>query len=195
MAGWSCCYAEGMGAEPDDGFSLVELLVVVTVMLIVSAIAVPAFTSCYEGCCVKGAVAEIAGMIREAKQNALATGNDHGVGFDPVSRKVSLISGKGRDNKWNTDDDLVIRSFRLGEKGGGLVFGYGDYGPLPGLAAADDGISFQSNNTLVCNPELTGNAGVVYLISRRGCAMAIKMNSTDYGYTLWRWAGKKWERV
>ena len=47
---------------------------------------------------------------------------------------------------------------------------------------------------MVCNTDLTGNAGTVYLISRNGSAMAIVMNSTDFSYALWRWGGKKWQR-
>jgi prepilin-type N-terminal cleavage/methylation domain-containing protein len=178
-----------------NGFTLVELLVVVTLICIISAVAVPAFCAYYEKGCIMAAISEIAGMIKEAKHSALADGRYYAIGFDPDVGKVSLISGKGRDDKWNTADDQVVRSFRLAEKGGGLCFGYGGYGPLSGLAAASDGISFPNNNTLVCNPELTGTAGTVYLITRRGSAMAIVMNSEDFGYKLWRWNGKKWVRL
>jgi prepilin-type N-terminal cleavage/methylation domain-containing protein len=188
------CAARGMPHFP-NGFTLMEFLVVVTLIVVLATVALPAFSDYYEGCCVKAAVVEIAGMIKEAKQNALCAGKDYAIGFDTGSGKVSLISGKGHDNKWNTADDEVVRFFRLMDKGGGLTFGYGGYGPLPGLAAASDGVTFQSNNTLVCNGDLTGNAGTVYIISRRGRAMAIVMNSTDFGYALWRWNGKKWVKV
>ncbi len=148
------------------------------------------------------AVSEIAGMIKEARHNALADGRYYALGFAPaagkvslISGKVSLISGRGRDGKWGTADDPVVRSFRLADKGGGLRFGYGAYGPIPGLAAASDGITFPNSNTLICNPDLTGTAGAVYLITRRGSAMAIVMNSSDFGYKLWRWNGKKWVQV
>ena len=177
------------------GFTLVEFLVVTTMIVVVSAIALPAFSAYYEKGCIMAAVSEITGMIREAKQRALAQEQCFALGFNPASGRVSLISGRGHDGKWNTDDDVLVRSFRLTDKGGGLRFGYGGCGPVPGLAADKDGVTFQSNNTLVCNPDLTGSAGAVYLITRSGTAMAIVMNSTDFGYKLWRWNGKKWERL
>ena len=126
-----------------NGFTLVELLVVVTLIVIASSIALPAFSAYYEKGCIMAAVSEIAGMIREAKQFALVHDRCYALGFSPASGKVSLISGRGPDGKWNTGDDPLVRTFRLADKGGGLRFGYGSYGPLPGLAADRDGVTFR----------------------------------------------------
>jgi prepilin-type N-terminal cleavage/methylation domain-containing protein len=177
-----------------NGFTLPELLAVVAIVSVIAALALPSFNSLYEECCLKVAMTEIAAMIREAKQLACTDGSSYAVGFATGSGKISLISARGADGSWNTGDDRVMRSFLLQKKGGGLRFGYGDHGPLPGLAATADGVTFQSNNTLVCNADLTGNAGTVYLVSRCGAAMALTMNSRDFGYTLWRWNGSKWVR-
>lgn len=195
--------AKGAG-RGRKGFTIVELLTVVTTIGVLSAVAIPAVRPYYEQCCVKAAVFEIAGMIKEAKQNALTAEQYYAIGFNPVLGKVSLIAGMGEDGIWNTADDKFVRSFSLAAKGGGLRYGYGAYRPLPEreeapfgptLAVAPDGISFPNNNALICNPELTGTAGVVYLITGGGIAMAIKMNSTDYGYTLWRWNVNRWARL
>ena len=177
------------------GFTLVELLVVTTLICIISAVAVPALSAYYEKGCIMAALSEITAMIKEAKHSALADGRYYALGFNPAAGKVSLISGEGADGRWNTADDQVVRSFCLADKGGGLRFGYGAYGPLPDRAETSDGITFPTNNALVCNPDLTGTAGTVYLVTQRGAAMAIVMNSTDFGYTLWRWNGKKWVRL
>lgn len=178
-----------------DGFTLVELLVTVTILGIIGAIAIPAVSDYYRGCCLKGVVYEIAGMMKEAKQLALAKESPHAVGFDTGSGRISLLSGSGVDGKWNTADDRVVRTFRLADKGGGLSFGYGGCGPIPDYAATSDGVTFQTNNTAVCNADLTGNAGTVYVRSSSGATMAVVMNSRDFGYKLWRWSGKKWERL
>ena len=177
------------------GFTLLELLITVTIIGIISAVAIPAVSSYRGHCCVKAAIYETAGMIKEAKQNALTDGKDYGITFNTTDGIVSLVSGKGADGEWNTPDDPVVRSFRLANKGGGLKFSHGNYPPLPTLVPAPDGVSFDTNNTCVCNPDLTGNAGAVYIMSTSGSAMALTMNSKDFGYKMYRWNGQGWTQM
>jgi prepilin-type N-terminal cleavage/methylation domain-containing protein len=174
------------------GFSLLELVVAIAIMLTIAAISVPVFSNIFTDCCIKAVTWEITGMIKEARQLALEA-KYYAISFDPATGKVSLLSGRGKDEEWNTGDDIVVRSFRLADKGGGLFFGHGAYGPVPGLAAAPDGITFASN-TLVCNPELTGNAGTIYIRSIRGQAVAITVNSRDFAWTIRKWGRSGWGR-
>ncbi len=178
--------------ESGGGFTLLELLVTLAVLALLVALATPLFASYYAECCLKSVMWEIAGMVREAKQCALSE-KYYAISFDPDQGKISLLSGRGVDGEWNTADDEVVRTRRLSDKGGGLVFGYGSYGPIPTYAPSDDGITFPNNNTMICNPDLTGNSGTVYIRSRHGGAMALTMNSEDFGYTLRRWSGSGWE--
>jgi prepilin-type N-terminal cleavage/methylation domain-containing protein len=173
------------------GFTILELLITVAIIGIVAGVALPALSAYYGGCCLKAAMYEITGMIKEAKQNALLNDRDYAVSFDTDSGKISLASGQGNDGKWNSADDVVIRSFRLAGKGGSLSFGYGSCGPVPNLVVSTDGVTFP-NNTLVCNTKLTGSSGTVYIQSDSGSFMAVVMNTKDYGYKLWRWDGGKW---
>ncbi|MHC1698477.1 MAG: Tfp pilus assembly protein FimT/FimU [Geobacteraceae bacterium] len=176
------------------GFTLLELVITLTVVMVLGAIATPLFASFYGTCCLKAVMWELAGMVKEAKQSALSE-KYYAISFDPVLGNISLLSGRGADGDWNTADDEVVRTLRLRDKGGGLCFGYDSYGQISGYAASDDGITFPNNNTLICNPDLTGNAGTVYIRSSHGGAMALTMNSKDFGYTLRRWNGSGWEKM
>jgi prepilin-type N-terminal cleavage/methylation domain-containing protein len=177
------------------GFTLLELLTAIAIIGIIGAVAFPALSAFYGGCCVKAAIYELTGMLKEGKQNALSNGTYYAITFNTNDGIISLVSGRGSDGTWNTPDDPVVRSLRLSDKGGGLRFGHGSYGPLPTLVAAPDGISFTTNNSCVCNPDLTGNGGAVYIMSASGAAMALKMNSTAYGYFMYRWDGKEWVQM
>jgi prepilin-type N-terminal cleavage/methylation domain-containing protein len=181
-------------SKAGSGFTLLELLVTIAILGVLVAVSTPLFASLYGSCCLKAVMWEIAGMVKEAKQCALSD-KYYAIGFDPALGKISLLSGRGPDGEWNTADDEVVRTLRLSDKGGGLCFGYGSYGQIPTYAPSDDGITFPNNNTLICNPDLTGNAGTVYLRSCHGGAMALTMNSTDFGYTLRRWNGSGWEKM
>jgi len=181
-------------SKSGHGFTLLELLITLAIVAILLAISTPLFASFYGSCCLKSVMWEIAGMVKEAKQCALSE-KYYAISFDPVLGNISLLSGRGDDGVWNTADDEVVRTLKLRDKGGGLCFGYGSYGQIPTYEPSDDGITFPNNNTLICNPDLTGNAGTVYLRSSHGGAMALTMNSKDFGYKLRRWNGSGWEKM
>ena len=172
------------------GFTLTELLTTVAIIGIISAIALPAFSSYYDKCCLMSAVSGITGMIDEARQLAESDDKEYGVGFNSTKGQVILIAGTGEDGEWNTADDKVIRSISLPTN---VHFGYGSYKPYGGKA--ENGVTFEHNNTLICNSRLTGTAGTAHLITRSGAAMAIVANSKDYGYKLFRWDGKQWQQM
>lgn len=167
-----------------DGYTLVELLVSVSIVGILGAVAVPVCSCYYAECSMKLTISEIASMVREARRLALTSGEHRAVCFNTVTNKISLVLDRGTDGKWNTVDDINTRSFTLTGKGSGLNFGFGSCGPIPGLAAEVDGVSFQTNNSFVCNPDLSSNAGTVYLTPAAGRAMAITVSSNNEGYKI-----------
>lgn len=172
------------------GFSFIEILTVLSVISLLGALATPPCLKYYGSFCVKAAANDIVNLMKEGKMRSLE-GTDHALFFSSEEQSVTLVSGKGADNRWGTSDDMVLRSLRLRDKGGGLRFGYGSYGPVYGLTAAPDGISF-TNNRLFFNDELTGTAGTIYLISSSGAAMAIVLDTRDAGCDIYWWNGRNW---
>jgi prepilin-type N-terminal cleavage/methylation domain-containing protein len=177
-----------------NGFSLVEVLIVVAITGILAAIVVPTAKGYLGEVSVKAALWEIISMYSDAKRKAAVDGRDYALCFAPASGRISLASDKGHDSHWNTVDDVIEKTFLLSQKSSALSFGHGSRGPVPTLAASDDGISFGSN-VCVCNAETNGSAGTIYVQSSLGPAMALVINSTNTGYSIWRWDGSAWKKM
>ncbi|WP_306535241.1 Tfp pilus assembly protein FimT/FimU, partial [Geobacter sp.] len=157
--------------------TLLELILVVAIISIMSAIAVPAFSSLYGDFRLKSVVREIRDIIRDAKLLSIQD-KPCAILFDPGKSLITLVSGKDAD----------VRSLTLPE---GIRFGYGTRDPIKGLAEAEDGISF-TGNRFVCETGITGSNGTVYLQSLSGGAMAISTNSSDFSVTVRKWCGGAW---
>ena len=178
-----------------EGFTLLELVIVLAVITCLGAIAAPVVAAYYANCSLKITMCDICQIVKEAKTLALSSDQAYAVAFNTGSSTVTLVSDRGEDSKWNTPDDQVLHSFRVAGKGGGLRFGYGACGPVPGLAVSDDGVTFQVNNSMVCNQDMTSNAGTVYLVNSQGSAMALTANSSAVGYALRRCSNGAWEKL
>ncbi|MHB8057972.1 MAG: pilus assembly FimT family protein [Desulfuromonadaceae bacterium] len=175
------------------GFTLLELVIVLAVIACLGAIATPVVAAYYADSALKITMCNICQAVKEAKALALSSDQAYAVAFNTGNSTVALVSDRGEDGKWNTPDDQIMSSFKVAAKGGGLRFGYGACGPIPGLAVSDDGVTFQVNNSMVCNQDMTSNAGTVYLVNSQGTAMALTANSSAVGYALRRCSDGVWK--
>lgn len=183
-------FSPGCGDSGEHGFTLLELIIVLAIICVMSAIAVPAFSSLYGDFCLKAAAWELEGMIKETKQQSL-DGQEWGVVFDKEHNTASLVTARREDKSWGR----TVRTFRFVDKGGGITLGYGSHGPVPKLVAAPNGTTYD-NNTFVCTSGLTGSSGTVYFSSAStGTAMALVTNTRDFSCTRWRWSGEKWAKM
>ncbi len=174
------------------GFTLLELITVVSIVGILAGASSLIYSKIYQDCCVRAAMIEIVEMVKEVKMSAL-DGNFYAISFDTEAGTLTMISGRGDDGKWNTADDEKVRTIRLGDKGG-VRFGYGNHGPLPGRTDCEDGVAFK-DNLYICNDRMTGTAGTIYIVSSSGAARAVLINSIYEGYVLWKWNGDGWEKL
>lgn len=180
----------GGNVRCDRGFTLLELILVVAIISVMSAIAVPAFSSFYGDFRLKSVAREIRDLIRDAKLLSIQD-KPCAILFDPDRCMATLVSGKGPDDEWGTGDESVVRTLTLPE---GVRYGYGSRGPLKGRTKAEDGISF-GDNRFVCDAGITGDWGAVYLQSQAGSAMAITVNSKEFNLGVYKWRGGAWAEI
>ena len=180
----------GKGYSGEGGFTLLELILVVAIISIMSAIAVPAFSSLYGEFRLKSAVRELRDLFRDAKLLSIQD-KPCAILFYPDTCTATLVSGKGDDDDWGTGDESVVRTLALPD---GISFGYGSRGPLKGNAVAEDGVSFK-NNRFACLTGITGDLGAVYLQNQSGDAMAVTVNSGEFNLGVYRWTGGAWEKI
>ncbi len=99
-------------ASAGRGFSLVELLAVMAVISVLASLAAPAISSLSKGSQMNQALAEVGGLLEEARQYAVAKNtyvwvafNDSPSGADDQLRVAVLASKSGADLvSWGTDD-------------------------------------------------------------------------------------------
>lgn len=93
---WRAASAERLrpgSAEPQRGFTLVELLVVLTLLALASAVVLPRFVSS-AGPSARSQAAGVASVLRDARQQAIATARPVAVPIDG-----SLIAAQGPDGR------------------------------------------------------------------------------------------------
>jgi prepilin-type N-terminal cleavage/methylation domain-containing protein len=75
------------------GFTFVEILVVLAVLLIIATFSIIAFRSLYEGSGERTAVVEITDALREARNNSISSKNDTVYGVRIASTSVTRFVG------------------------------------------------------------------------------------------------------
>ena len=114
------------------GFTLLEVVVALAIVVIVLAVSVPAMQNFYESSQYRGAIGDVVSLLGSARHTAIRTGNDQDVFIYPNERRIT----SGRASKilpegvslevlgsaeLNRDDAGVIRFYPDGGASGGYV--------------------------------------------------------------------------
>ena len=146
-----------------DGFTIVELIIVIAVIGIIAAIAVPNFLSWLPDARLKSAARDLYSNLQQAKIGAIKSNKKWAIVFNADARTYEVCSGKGPDDSWRGTND-VVKKVILSDYGSGVTFGKGSAADPIGGTFGNDFITYSSpRNVVVMNSRGTGNSGYVYL--------------------------------
>lgn len=153
------------------GFTMVELMIVVVLIGIVTAMAAPGLQKAYERMEYRKAVRNIASTLRLARSTAITTKQQVGLSIDPTQRTLKLFVDRVNPTNYLLETgDSVIRTDTLAKEivwigtdctNNVLTFeangssGYSGGGNIYSLAYTQDMVAFHSNNVLASTGRVT----------------------------------------
>jgi len=177
---------------PADGFSLIEVLIVVAILLVFAGTALPNFISLSSRAKLKSAARDVVANMQQARTNAIRDRSSWAIHFNPATATYRILSGSGGDGIWNNGDETVVKTVSLADTAGvsyGTNHGSRPDEPNPG---AGDGISF-TNDVVIFNSDGTGTSGTVYLKSDSGDTFGVGSTSAAGRVKAWYHYGNGWE--
>ncbi|MEO0161090.1 MAG: GspH/FimT family pseudopilin [candidate division WOR-3 bacterium] len=170
-----------------NGFTLIEMMVVIGIIGVIIALAVPNFAEMQRRARIKAAAQTLAQDLRQIRERALSTGMRHIIIFDTPNRRYTVI--------YHQDTSIVHKDYILGQTTGGNIrfgavpgaSGHPPEGSLP--APGNGGIDFPSN-TLIIDARGGATSGVIYITdNRESYAVGIntlgKVRVYKYGNNQW----------
>jgi Tfp pilus assembly protein FimT len=124
--------------EMSQGFTVLELLIILALMGVISAMSLPAFAQWRQNVRYKDATRNIVYMLREARSRAISINREHRVELDPVNGRYRMTQGDSAQD--STNWDTVVQ----------------DWIPLQAEVAIESNVS-----SIHFNPNGTANAGTI----------------------------------
>jgi type IV fimbrial biogenesis protein FimT len=184
------------GMKRTSGFTIIELVVVLSILITLTAISIPAFTKWLPNYKLKGAAMDLYSRMQFAKSEAIRANSQYAVIFDPGSEEYKLVSSPGADGNFGTGgDDHEVEIIKLSDYGFGIV-----YGKSSATKNMDDGggsfpadaVSFNNNMVVFSGNGLCDNSGSVYLQNDANRAYAVGALASGV-VRIKMWRGSDWQ--
>jgi len=187
-------YSPREGMQDKRGLTIIELVVVMCILGVMVLIAIPNIGRWLPRYRLKSAARDVASNMQLARLGAIKDNREWALLFDASGQSYRIISDKGPDGNWNTDDDVEEKVVDLRDYKN-IQFGDSGHGSLDGDPVGD-GVTFVQKRAEF-NPGGTSTAGTVYLQNNRNGAMAIRVDSSTgiIRMSKWNFFLEDWERM
>lgn len=177
------------------GFSILELLIVIGIILVVAAMAIPKLMTTIADVRMRGAVNSASGIIQQARMVAIK---------DNLLRKVKYSNATGSGFVYvDLNDDGAIQSTEPQVQMGSTIMAYSAPTSVPALTSTDLGYTPVVVTSIMFNPRgipcsdtnTCGSGMVIYFTDNRNMGSpgwaAVSVAPAGRVKT-WMWAGSKW---
>ena len=97
----------------ESGFTLIEMMVVIAVLAIVAAIAIPNFMSLLPGMRLNGAARQVMGDLMAARMNAVKQNNRFRVFFNnPGTNQYQILDDDDNDGSADTGEEITTKNIQ-----------------------------------------------------------------------------------
>lgn len=164
-----------------SGFTLIESVVVISILVIMAAIAIPGFSAWMPEARLKRAARDLYSNIQLAKMQSARTNQNHTLVFNVGGGTYELQDSGGG----------VVKTITFSDYGSSVGYGHGNAGAAVG-GGFDNDVTYPGDNATF-QPRGNGESGYVYLTNSRNGAYAVGTGPQGYAVRLWKWDGAQWE--